>query len=123
MISVHVVTTQATLSLRGYIHVPPEIFLLVLGILHIITIMAEINAIEDLVRSVSVSGAASNVGHPTEQLEVEDTQVSGDNIVYPSGVKKWLTIVSLCITMFLSGLVGPSSYVTQESRTNHPFRI
>lgn len=45
------------------------------------------------------------VGQPSETLEVEEpVNESADNITYPTGAKLWLTMLSLCIAMFLYGL-------------------
>ena len=54
-----------------------------------------------------------NIGHPEEHLEVEETGTT-EEINYPTGYKLWLTVISLCIAMFLKGLVSSSNLV----RTN-----
>jgi hypothetical protein len=63
------------------------------------------------VRPASVSASAEDaartrVGHPSEQLETVENEVSEEEINYPVGLKLWLTVASLCITMFLKGLVS-----------------
>jgi hypothetical protein len=47
-----------------------------------------------------------NPGQPREQLEVEEDGFSDENITYPTGLKLWLTMASLCIAYSLNGLVG-----------------
>ena len=46
---------------------------------------------------------------PIEQFEVDEQQPGDadneDGIEYPSGAKLWLTMISLCLASFLSGLV------------------
>jgi hypothetical protein len=45
---------------------------------------------------------------PRENFEIEENQDgrSEEDDTYPSGPKLWLTMTSLCITSFLSGLVS-----------------
>jgi hypothetical protein len=66
--------------------------------------MADDTLTENVVRPVSAEGAA-RVGHPTEQLVVEENGVSEEEINYPTGPKLWLTVAALCVAMFLKGLV------------------
>lgn len=47
-------------------------------------------------------------GQPQEQLQIEEpesTRDVEDDIDYPTGAKLWLTVICLCITFFLHGLV------------------
>lgn len=48
-------------------------------------------------------------GRPQEQLQVEEpepTRDTEDDIDYPTGAKLWLTVICLCLTFFLHGLVS-----------------
>ena len=54
----------------------------------------------------SSTQVSDNPGQAREQLEVEEDNVTDENITYPSGPKLWLTMASLCIAYFLNGLVG-----------------
>lgn len=57
------------------------------------------------------------VGRPREQLEIQDSAAATatatgqededdeDEMVYPTGPKLWMTLISLCIALFLHGLV------------------
>ncbi len=47
-------------------------------------------------------------GHPAEQLEIEEVGVPEEEINFPTGPKLWLTVATLCVAMFLKGLVGSS---------------
>lgn len=53
------------------------------------------------------------IGHPVEHLEIEENGTT-EEINYPTGYKLWLTVISLCLAMFLKGLVSSSNMV----RTN-----
>jgi hypothetical protein len=47
----------------------------------------------------------------TQQPEIEAFEVDasqGEDINYPTGFKLWLTLISVCFTYFLHGLVPPS---------------
>lgn len=60
---------------------------------------------------------------PRENFEMEENQ-NGRNEedgTYPSGPKLWLTMTSLCITSFLSGLV--SSFTIYSLQCFYPFRV
>jgi hypothetical protein len=59
---------------------------------------------DDVVHAVSSPGSDPPVS--PEQLEVEEPGVSEENIIYPSGLKLWLTMASLCPSIFLNGLVS-----------------
>jgi hypothetical protein len=48
------------------------------------------------------------IGHPAEHLEIEENGTS-EEIDYPTGYKLWLTVISLCLAMFLKGLVSSSN--------------
>jgi hypothetical protein len=48
---------------------------------------------------------ASTPGRPQKQLEIEETDFSDDNVIYPTGPKLWLTMGSMSIALFLHGLV------------------
>jgi len=53
--------------------------------------------------------AAIVPGRPQEQLEIEEaetTRDTEDDIEYPTGAKLWTTLVCLCLSLFLNGLVG-----------------
>jgi hypothetical protein len=56
-------------------------------------------------------------GHPTEQVEIEENAVPEEEINYPTGPKLWLTVATLCVTMFLKGLVR-SPYVIAVMKSN-----
>ncbi|KAI1845673.1 hypothetical protein JX265_005363 [Neoarthrinium moseri] len=45
-------------------------------------------------------------GRPRDQLEVQDTPLDGDDddTLYPSGIKLWMAVVSLCVVGILTGL-------------------
>lgn len=51
---------------------------------------------------------SDGISHTTviEPLEVEDPHPADQEIVYPTGLKLWLTYSSLLICMLLIGLVG-----------------
>ena len=70
----------------------------------IITMAMEATS-EDVIQPASAE-EAFRVGHPVEQLELEENSTAED-INYPKGHKLWLTITSLCVAMFLKGLVCP----------------
>jgi hypothetical protein len=68
------------------------------------TFTMEINtSTQDASRPVPARDTA-RIGHPVVLLEVEENGVS-EEIVYPTGHRLWLTMASLCIAMFLKGLV------------------
>ena len=48
---------------------------------------------------------APRVGHPTQPLEIEEPGVAEEDINFPTGTKLWLTVASLCVALFLKGLV------------------
>ena len=66
--------------------------------------MANDASTDDTVQPVPADNAA-HVEHPTEQLEIEENGVPEDETIYPTGPKLWLTLATLCVTMFLKGLV------------------
>jgi hypothetical protein len=68
------------------------------------TFMANDASTDDTVRSMPANNTA-DVEHPTEQLEIEENGVPEDETIYPTGPKLWLTLATLCVTMFLKGLV------------------
>ena len=68
-------------------------------------------AIQDAVRPVSTE-LTSRVGHPMEQLEMEQSSAPEVEINFPSGPKVWLAVATLCVTMFLKGLVRLSNVIT-----------
>jgi hypothetical protein len=68
--------------------------------------MAETTASNENVLQAASLRAADNLGQPREQLEVDDGGISDENITYPTGPKLWLTMASLCLACFLTGLVG-----------------
>jgi hypothetical protein len=74
--------------------------------------MAIETSTEDIIRAVSAEETA-RIGHPTEQLEIEENGVS-EEINYPTGHKLWLTVASLCIAMFLKGLVRSSNVMRTD---------
>jgi MFS family permease len=43
-------------------------------------------------------------GQPREQLEIQDTPADDDETLYPSGIKLWMALVSLCVLSIISGL-------------------
>lgn len=61
-------------------------------------------ATRDSIRPVSTEDTA-RAGHPAEPLEIEENGVPGEEVNYPTGPKLWLTVATLCVTMFLKGLV------------------
>lgn len=65
--------------------------------------MATETSTEDVIRPESTE-VDPRIGHPVEHLEVEENDAS-EEIDYPTGHKLWLTVASLCIAMFLKGLV------------------
>ncbi len=50
------------------------------------------------------------IGQPVEHLEIEENGTT-EEINYPTGYKLWLTVISLCLAMFLKGLVSSSNMV------------
>lgn len=46
------------------------------------------------------------VEQPMEQLEVEEPANPEAIVNFPTGVKVWLTMISMCITYILNGLVS-----------------
>ncbi len=74
--------------------------------------MAIETATGDIIRPVSAEETV-RVGHPTEQLKIEENGVS-EEISYPTGHKLWLTVASLCIAMFLKGLVCSSNMMRTD---------
>jgi hypothetical protein len=69
---------------------------------------------EDAVRPVSTE-VASRAGQPTELLEIEENSVPEVEINYPTGPKLWLTVTTLCVAMFLKGLVRSSNVITMTN--------
>jgi hypothetical protein len=67
---------------------------------------------EDAVRPVSAEETV-RIGRPVELLEIEENGVP-EEISYPSGHKLWLTVASLCVTMFLKGLVRLSNVIRAD---------
>lgn len=65
--------------------------------------MAEQVLGEDVVQTASTHDT-DNVGQPQEQLVVEESGTSDEDITYPTGPKLWLTMISLCTAYFLDGL-------------------
>ena len=59
---------------------------------------------DDTVQSMPANNTA-DVEHPTEQLEIEENGVPENETIYPTGPRLWLTLATLCVTMFLKGLV------------------
>jgi hypothetical protein len=43
---------------------------------------------------------------PIETLQIEEPRNEEENIVFPTGPKLWSTMASMCIALFLSGLVS-----------------
>jgi hypothetical protein len=68
------------------------------------------NDTEETIRPVSID-ATSRVGHRTEQLEIEQNSVPQSEINYPTGPKLWLAVGTLCVTVFLKGLVRWSNVI------------
>ena len=66
--------------------------------------MANAGITDETVQPVPAEDPA-HVGHPTEQLQIEENGVPEDETIYPKGPKLWLTLATLCVTMFLKGLV------------------
>lgn len=67
--------------------------------------MAASETAQDTVVQVT-SSPGSDISPPAvEQLEVEEPGASEQHLVYPSGSKLWLTVTSLCLSIFLNGLV------------------
>ena len=69
--------------------------------------MAESSPIEDAAQTPSTPPSlhdTDNVGRPQEPLEVEEATASDDHVVYPTGPKLWLTMASVCLAYFLTGL-------------------
>ncbi|KAK5199607.1 hypothetical protein LTR92_000148 [Exophiala xenobiotica] len=52
----------------------------------------------------TISSPGSDPPVSPEQLEVEEPGVSEESMIYPSGPKLWLTMASLCLSIFLNGL-------------------
>jgi hypothetical protein len=73
--------------------------------------MANETPTEDAVRPVSAEDTARD-GRPTEQPEIEENGVPEEEVNYPTGPKLWLTVATLCVTMFLKGLVRSSNVIT-----------
>lgn len=73
--------------------------------------MASITVVE----SSAEPNPAVNHPPPIEQLEViddgHDHGESEQNIVYPTGPKLWVTITSLCVACFISGLVRTVTFL------------
>jgi hypothetical protein len=67
--------------------------------------MAEVTSNENVVQSASTEDT-DNLRLPREQLQVEESGISDENINYTTGPKLWLTMASLYIAFFLIGLVG-----------------
>lgn len=68
------------------------------------------------IEGVSIQPHQSEVavvpGRPQEQLQVEEPEPprdAEDDIDYPTGAKLWLTVLCLCLTFFLHGLVSLSN--------------
>jgi len=60
------------------------------------------------------------VGRPTQQLEIEDSGVAEEEINFPTGPKLWLTVASLCMALFLKGLVSSLTVNFEaQSATDH----
>jgi MFS family permease len=57
-------------------------------------------------------------GHPQEQLSIQDTQPE-DETTYPSGIKLWMAIASLCLVSILHGLDLTIVAATVPSLTNY----
>lgn len=72
--------------------------------------MANDTPTEDTVRTVSIE-LPSRAAQPIEQLEIEQNSVPESEITYPSGPKLWLTVATLCVTVFLKGLVCWSNVI------------
>lgn len=43
---------------------------------------------------------------PIEALQIEEPNNEEENIAFPTGPKLWSTMASMCIALFLSGLVN-----------------
>ena len=59
---------------------------------------------DNTVQRVS-SRASESVPNTMEQLEVGTSESESPEVVYPSGLKLWFAMASLCIAIFLTGLV------------------
>jgi hypothetical protein len=59
---------------------------------------------EDVIQPVTI------IGRPTEHLEIEESGTT-EETNYPTGYKLWLTVISLCLAMFLKGLVSSSRMI------------
>lgn len=59
---------------------------------------------DDTVQPADTDNTA-HVEHPMEQLEIEENGEPEEETIYPTGPKLWLTLATLCVTMFLRGLV------------------
>lgn len=75
----------------------------------------EISPNENAVQTTSAPAEETRIpGRPQEQLEIEETNFSDENINYPTGPKLWMTVGSMCIAQFLNGLVRFSRILTRE---------
>lgn len=62
----------------------------------------------------------NTAGHPQEQLEIEEPPTTGeDDVVYPTGIKFWLSISSLLLTMVFVGLDLTIVAVAVPALTDH----
>jgi hypothetical protein len=60
-----------------------------------------------LTATVPISTDAASPPRPIEALQVEEPRNEEEDIVFPTGPKLWSTVVSMCIALYLSGLVSP----------------
>jgi hypothetical protein len=81
---------------------------------HFLITMVNDTLTEDAIRPVSTE-VASRPGQPTEPLEIEENSVPEVEINYPTGPKLWLTVTTLCVAMFLKGLVRSSNVITMAN--------
>jgi MFS family permease len=68
-------------------------------------------------KQAAETGAA--VGQPQEQMGIQDTLPDDDEIIYPSGIRLWMAVASLCIVSVLFGLDLTIVATTVPSLTNY----
>jgi hypothetical protein len=64
------------------------------------------------------STASNSIGHPTEQLEVEEPAAEPE-VEYPTGAQLWLNVASIMLFSFIRGLDLLIVAPTVPSLTNH----
>ena len=56
--------------------------------------------------TVPISTDDATSSRPIEALQIEEPRNEEEDIVFPTGPKLWSTVVSMCIALYLSGLVS-----------------